>query len=121
MRHFGAYVRGEGLETAQEMLARPEYRAGMHMLKDYSDIQMPTDYSFDFARSQALAFTELDATESSGCRIALVSSQPASFGKLRQLTALMDASPADRRAFASLDAAAQWLELPSGYVVRFVD
>ena len=121
---FGKYSGALDLDqlknAAAEMFNHPEYREGMHSLRDSRDVTVPLDVTFGslFHGSRSLV-NEFD-DKLGACKWAIVVDDQY-YGKINQYieSGKLNDTSVDRKAFQDIDKAKAWLGLPEGYEIKY--
>ena len=102
----GTLTLNEILDAIHRSVTDPAYQPGFGVLSDHTAVEEPLTPSQ--AREMAARLEELSASLG-GSRWAVVTAQPASYGMIRMVSALVEPAGIDVRVFSSHEEAEAWL------------
>ncbi len=120
IQHDDDFQVNEDTEVLDEIIAQPEYREGMNILRDFRQASMPnklTEKSFVSEGRQRIHNYDIHFGK---CRIAAVVSSPSDFQTLhRWMTSTRLTSNVERQPYRDINAARAWLRIPEDYEIKF--
>ena len=104
-----------------EILAHPDFRKGMNVLRDMRTQQVPPDTTFKTISDRAKQthiYIDLDL---GGCKLAIVVGDAVSYAKVHQfiVTGRLSQSPVERKPYRNLEDAKHWLGISEDYDIKY--
>jgi len=119
-KHFGPFSVDDFVKSFADILQHPDYQIGMNILRDNRDQQFPADLSFDAIAASSKSVKEQDRGLGN-CKWASVVGDAQSYAKVHQYitSGRLSENPIERKVFREMDAAREWLGIPTDYEIKF--
>ena len=104
-----------------KILNHPQYEQGMNILRDFSEVTVPKDISYQFiTQENKRRYQEVDQ-HLGNCRLALLVRDAQSYAKVHQfiVSGRLSTNPVERKLFRDIGKAREWIDIPEDYVIHY--